>query len=502
MKINRLFILVLASFIGMQCSNEPPKKPTVFVVGDSTVKNGRGDGAGGLWGWGDFIGQLLDTTKVNVENHARGGTSSRTYQDKGLWDSVHKKLKKGDYVLIQFGHNDDGPINDDFRARGTIKGIGDEAEEIDNMLTGKHEIVHSYGWYIRKLVVDTKDKGAIPIIMSPIPRNQWEGGKIPRNNTSYGLWAHQVAEQEGTTFIDLNDNMAKKLEGLGEDKVTGTYFYKRDHTHTSARGAVLAASIIANELAQTDNPIREFILDDPEIILPRKKNIFLIGDSTMADNSDENAVGWGVPFPKFVDTTRMNVFNKARGGRSSRTFLYEGLWDSVKAQLQPDDFVLIQFGHNDAGNIDQEKYRGSLKGIGDQTQEVIRPDGTKEIVHTFGWYMKKYIRETKALGAEPIVLSLTPRNEWPKGEVEQRQETYVKWARQAAEMENALYLDISDSLAVSYKKLGKGKVKDFFPKDHTHTGWEGAEFNAMVIAESLENLKTSDLSNYIFISEK
>ncbi|HEX8013700.1 MAG TPA: SGNH/GDSL hydrolase family protein, partial [Flavobacterium sp.] len=97
-------------------------KPTVYTVGDSTVKNGRGDGSGGLWGWGDYIGQFLDTTKVRIENHALGGTSSRTFQDKGLWTAVLNKLKKGDYVLIQFGHNDDGPLNDTLRARGTIKG--------------------------------------------------------------------------------------------------------------------------------------------------------------------------------------------------------------------------------------------------------------------------------------------------------------------------------------------------------------------------------------------
>lgn len=159
-----------------------------------------------------------------------------------------KNLKKGDYVLIQFGHNDSGPINDDSRARGTIKGIGEETEEIDNILTKKHEIVHTYGWYIRRLVKDAKAKGAIPVICSPIPRNDWEEGKVPRNDKSYGLWAKQIAEQEKVTFIALNDQMAILMEQLGQAKVTGTYFYERDHTHTTAKGAVLSASVIINEL--------------------------------------------------------------------------------------------------------------------------------------------------------------------------------------------------------------------------------------------------------------
>ncbi len=183
--LKTLSLIVLVTVItGCNQNTSEEKKPTVYLVGDSTVKNGQGDGAGGLWGWGDYIGQFLDTSKVDVKNHALGGTSSRTFQSQGLWQPVKDSLKKGDYVLIQFGHNDGGPINDDFRARGTIKGVGEESEEIDNVLTGEHEIVHSYGWYIRKLIKDAKEQGATPIVMSPIPRNNWKNGKIPRNNES------------------------------------------------------------------------------------------------------------------------------------------------------------------------------------------------------------------------------------------------------------------------------------------------------------------------------
>lgn len=501
-KISAIASLFLAYICLHQCTSSPQRIPTVYMVGDSTVKNGHGDGAGGLWGWGDYIGQFLDSTLVKVENHALGGTSSRTFQDKGLWDSVSHQLHKGDFVLIQFGHNDDGPINDDFRARGTIKGIGNEAEAIDNMLTGKHEIVHSYGWYLRKIVAGAKAKGAIPIIMSPIPRNTWIEGKVPRNDTSYGLWAQQIAAEENVTFVDLNTKMAEKMEHLGALKVTGTYFYDRDHTHTSAKGALMAASLIIDALKETSNPIKEYILNDPVLLLPKKRSLFLIGDSTMADNGDENAVGWGVPFAVHFDTTRVQVVNKARGGRSSRTFTYEGLWDSVKKQIQPEDFVIIQFGHNDAGNIDKTKYRGSLKGIGNETQLVVRPDSVSETVHTFGWYMRQFIRETKEKKAIPIVLSLTVRNEWPNGKVEQRDSSYVKWAREAALMEGAAFLDISDSLAVRYQQLGKDKVQSFFPKDHTHTGVAGAAFNARVIAESLQSCKACGLRDYISFKEE
>lgn len=263
--VYKILILISISLLFVQWVQIQKSRPTVYTVGDSTVKNGRGDGADGLWGWGDFMVQFLDTAKVHVANHALGGTSSRTYQDKGLWDSVLVKLKKGDVVLIQFGHNDDGPINDDFRARGTIRGIGNESEEIDNMLTGKHETVHTYGWYIRRMVTDAKREGALPIVLSPIPRNRWVDGKVVRNNNSYGLWARQVADGENVPFIDLNEAMASRMEALGERRITGTYFFKKDHTHTSAKGAILAASIVAQGMGKIKTRVKDYVLDHPKV---------------------------------------------------------------------------------------------------------------------------------------------------------------------------------------------------------------------------------------------
>ena len=262
--------ILLIMFIGLafQISLQAKQKPTVFTIGDSTVKNGKGDGANGQWGWGDLIVQYFDTTKVFVKNRALGGTSSRTFQTKGLWDAVLMELKKGDFVLMQFGHNDNGPVNDTLRARGTIKGIGDETEEIDNLITKQHEIVHSYGWYLRKMVREAKAKGVTPIIVTPIPRNDWENGKVKRTPASYPDWAMEVARQEKIGYINLNKSMSEKLEVLGENKVTGIYFFAPDHTHTSARGASMAASLVAEGIkANRKFGLNHFLLKKPKIDL-------------------------------------------------------------------------------------------------------------------------------------------------------------------------------------------------------------------------------------------
>jgi lysophospholipase L1-like esterase len=214
-----------------------PRLPTLFFIGDSTVRNGRDDGQGkgpaGQWGWGNPIAAYFDPAKINVVNRAIGGLSSRTYMTAGHWERTQAFIKAGDVVIMQFGHNDSSAINDDSRARGTIKGVGEETQDIDNLLTKQHEVVHSYGWYLRKYVADIRAKGATPIIASPIPRKSWdEAGKIKRNKGDYAGWAAEVARQMNVGFIDLNENVARKYDELGRDAVMQLFPMTTPDEHT------------------------------------------------------------------------------------------------------------------------------------------------------------------------------------------------------------------------------------------------------------------------------
>ncbi len=232
-----------------------PALPTVFLIGDSTVRNGSDDGQGkgaqGMWGWGHMLPAYFDLSRVNVVNRAVGGLSSRTYLTGGFWAKVLLRLKAGDCVIMQFGHNDAGPFNDEppgpLRARGTIKGIGEETKEIDNVLTKKHEVVHSYGWYLRTFINDAKARGATPIVCSPIPRKTWgKDGLIERNAATYGGWAAQVAAREKVGFIDLNRIIADAYDRLGHDQVVALFpqVSPDEHTHTDQAGAELNARCV------------------------------------------------------------------------------------------------------------------------------------------------------------------------------------------------------------------------------------------------------------------
>ena len=228
-------------------------RPTLFIIGDSTVKNGNGRGnTDSLWGWGSVIPKLFDTTQIEIQNHAIGGRSSRTFITEKRWEKVANDLKTGDFVLIQFGHNDAGALDDTARARGSIRGISDSTKEIYNPIRKIQETVHTYGWYMRQYVREAQAKGAIPIICSLVPRNQWDkNNKIKLSDESYALWAEQIATEEGALFIDLNKKVALEYEKMSEAELRQKFFPK-DHTHTNLAGAELNARVVADGVKQLD----------------------------------------------------------------------------------------------------------------------------------------------------------------------------------------------------------------------------------------------------------
>jgi pectinesterase len=230
------------------------KLPTLFILGDSTVRNGRGVGANGLWGWGEPVARYLDTSKINVVNRAVGGLSSRTFVTEGHWGRVLALLKRGDFVLMQFGHNDESPINDPTRARGSIKGVGDESNLIFNQMTGEEETVHTYGWYLRKMISEAQARGATVIVCSPVPRQRWKDGHVVRT-VDYSQWAESVARDRSAAFVSLNELVSVRYEKLGQSAVAK--LFPSDNTHTNRDGAEIIAGAVAEGLVGT--PLAPFL---------------------------------------------------------------------------------------------------------------------------------------------------------------------------------------------------------------------------------------------------
>jgi lysophospholipase L1-like esterase len=200
-----------------------------------------------------------------VVDVARGGRSSRTFITEGHWDRMLTQVNAGDFVIIQFGHNDSGALNQEppgstkpLRARGTIPGIGNESEEIDNVITGQHETVYSYGWYLRKMIADTRAKGATPILLTLTKTNHWSDGRIPCDSEAYRLWTWQTATAEKVAFIDLTRIIGDRFQREGADAVTAQFI--DDTVHTNLTGAQANARDVVSALRANKNlPLRKLL---------------------------------------------------------------------------------------------------------------------------------------------------------------------------------------------------------------------------------------------------
>ena len=254
--------------------------------------------------------------------------------------------------------------------------------------------------------------------------------------------------------------------------------------------------------AEDERPVVDASKVAAEKIADRALPTFhIIGDSTVRSGGGGAGLwGWGERIKPFFDTNKINVVNHAIGGRSARMFYTDGHWEKTIATIKPGDFLIAQFGHNDGGRIGDpaSKGRADGKGIGDETVEDTKPDGTKELVHTFGWYMAKFVTDAKAKGATAIICSPIPHKQrWENG----RDFTNIAdWDEQVAKNNGALYFDLTMVIIDAYKKEGADKVATFFADKGTHTSDSGAQFNAARVIAGLKSLPANPLEN--FFSEK
>lgn len=521
MRLRALFCgFILSVFPVLAATN--PALPSIFIAGDSTAADGVPDAIG----WGKHLPKYFDTSKMNVVNEARGGRSSRTFVSEGLWDKLLADVKPNDYVIIQFGHNDGGEINGEKIARGSLPGLGEESQEIDNQVTKQHETVYTFGWYVRKMIADTRAKGATPILFSLTVRNIWKDGHVERGSGHYGEWTRELSKTENTLFFDLTNFAADRYEQMGETAVTP--LFPKDHTHTSEEGADLNAQmLIAGLKATRENAIirnlsaagraieiapasfappaalkapphsdRESFLrwlNLPDPADPALHSIFLIGDSTIR-NGRGDAIngqwGWGDPLAAYIDPAKANLVNRAVGGTGVMSFLAAGYWDSVMGMLKPGDVVIMQFGHNDNGPA------APLHGIGAETEERTA-NGKTDTVHTWGWYLRKYISEAHSKGAIPVVCTLIPRNIWENGKIARQKDSHADWARAVAKAENVPLLDLNELIATRYDPMGEAAVTALFADKRVHTTREGAEMNAEIVVAELKSLPQNPVAAYL-----
>lgn len=476
-------------------SSRKGDNPVLFLVGNSTMRTGTlGNGNNGQWGWGFFAQQYFDKERITVENHALGGTSSRTFYTK-LWPAVLEGVKPGDWVLIELGHNDNGPY-DHGRARASIPGIGTDSMVVTIQETGVVETVYSYGEYMRKFIRDVRSKGAYPVLCSLTPRNSWDDATtITRKRDTFTKWQQEIASEMQVPWVDLEGTTARKFESYTPWKVN--YMFYLDKIHTSELGARTNARSAAEAIAACEGlALKEYLLplELPKEKFVREKGkpvVFFTGDSTVKneDKDDNSMWGWGSVAHTVFNTKKCTLVNAAMAGRSARTFMEEGRWEKVYNSIEPGDYVLIQFGHNDMGDIAGGKARADIGCVKDSSHVYrLAKDRTYKVVYSYGWYLRKFVDDVREKGGNPVIVSMTPRNEWPGGKMERRPGSCATWAKEVAEELGVPFVDMHNLTAdyLDRKAGSKEAAAKYYKRDHTHTSRLGAELNAKMFRKGIK----------------
>ena len=214
------------------------QKTTVYTIGDSTMANKKDPDRNPEHGWAQVL-QPFFKDNIVIENKAVNGRSTKSFINEKRWDSIYKKLKKGDYVFIEFGHND-------------------EKIEDSTRFTNPHT---SYRYNLIKFVKESREKGAIPILLTSIARRNFnEKGVLVPTHGEYPLETRLVAQEYKVPFIDLEYLTELLEQSYGPEKSKQLHLHfkagenayydkdKADDTHLSLLGATKIAQIVVDQI--------------------------------------------------------------------------------------------------------------------------------------------------------------------------------------------------------------------------------------------------------------
>jgi lysophospholipase L1-like esterase len=430
----------------------------IDLIGDSTQTNNAGYGRG-------FCANLI--AQVDCVNMAKGGASTKTFRKEGLWE---KSLQtKPDYMLIQFGHND--------------------LESKDHL--PRQTTMAEYEANLRKYVEEARAAGIKPIFVTPLTRRYFEAdGKIHSDLTSHADTMKRVAAEMKVPIIDLHRDSIAYLDKIGEKEGNTLAITKKDDdgktifdkTHLDWKGSYIFGRIVAVDMGKAAPELAKYVKPEAatfplegvkamKIIEGGPVKIVLVGDSTV--NAEG---GWGKGFCAIM-TPNVTCINDALNGRSSKSFIDEGAW--AKALADKGDYYLIQFGHND------------MKGKG--------PERETDPETTYAANIRRYIRDTRAIGAVPIVVTSLSRRNYKDGKLVQDLDAYSAAARRVGMEENVTVIDLNAMSTKLLEGMTQEQADQFdatghadqraenqkTPIDRTHLNEKGQMLFGRMVADTL-----------------
>ncbi len=401
----------------------------IELIGDSTQTDSAGYGRG-------FCANL--TAAVDCLNMAKGGASARTYRELGLWDKAI--ASKPDWMLIQFGHND-----------------METPEHLDRQVP-----MPQYEANLRRFVEEARAAGAKPVLVTPLTRRYFGAdGTIHSDLMAHAEMTKRVAAEMKAPVIDLQAESIAYLDRVGEAKGTALGITKKDEagktiadkTHLNWAGSYVFGRIVAVDLGRAVPALQRFVRTEPAA-LPAEGlkamrvigslqegggpvKIVLVGDSTVATGG-----GWGPGFCAGM-TPNVTCVDDALNGRSSKSFYDEGAWK--RALAEKGDYYLIQFGHNDQ-----------------------KPDPARHTdpATTYEDWLRRYIAETRAIGAVPVLVTSLSRRTFRDGRVVEDLKEYAAATKRVGVEENVTVVDLNAMSTAMLNKLTQEAADGFDAETH------------------------------------
>jgi lysophospholipase L1-like esterase len=446
--------------MGLTAARPAGKTVRIELIGDSTQTDQAGYGRG-------FCANV--TAAVDCINMSRGGTSTHTFRELGIWDKAI--ASKPDYMLIQFGHNDE--VTPEHLPRQTP--------------------IPQYIENLKRFVTEARAAGVKPILVTPLTRRNFEAdGVIHSDLTEYANALAGVSKEMNTPLIDLQADSIALLNGFGEMKSQALGITKKDtdgktifdRTHLNWAGSYVFGRMVAVDMGNAAPELAKYVTPMAAVVPPEGVKayavihdlpikIVLVGDSTVAVGG-----GWGPGFCAVL-TKNVTCVNDARNGRSTKSYIDEGSWK--KALDEKGDYYLIQFGHND--------------------QKKDLPALYTDPATSFPANLHRMIADVRAIGGVPIIVTSLSRRTFKDGQVVQDLKEYADAARMAGRQDGVLVVDLNAISTGMLNKMTQEEADKFnaidhpdarvavgkSPVDRTHLNPYGQKVFGRIVANTVSN---------------
>ncbi|HEX9198547.1 MAG TPA: GDSL-type esterase/lipase family protein [Acidobacteriaceae bacterium] len=439
---------------------KPGTTVRIDLIGDSTQTDNAGYGRG-------FCANL--TEKVDCVNMAKGGASTKTFREQGLWQRA--LATRPDFMVIQFGHND--------------------AEKVDGVAEIPRQVsLAVYEANLRQIVTEARAAGIKPVLCTPLTRRYFEAdGKVHSDLLVHAATMKKVAAEMKVPLIDLQTESVAYLDKAGEAEGNKLAITKKDDngktifdkTHLDWAGSYVFGRMVAVDLGKAVPELKQYVRPEAAKLPPEGEKamrvingapvkIVLVGDSTVATGG-----GWGPGFCA-VMTPNVTCIDDALNGRSTKSFIDEGAWK--KALAEHGDYYLIQFGHND--QKPDEKRHTDAEG-------------------SFKDYLQRYISDVRAIGAVPVLVTSLSRRTFKDGKVVEDLKDYATATKELGARDFITVIDLNaistailnrmtQEEADKFNAVGQEKEREAVGKaviDRTHLNPYGQKTFGRIVADQL-----------------